>query len=251
MQITTLKALADNYIFLLTDDTQATAAVVDPGDAGPVLGHLGNCGCSLSAILITHHHGDHTGGTRELLEHFPKIPVYGGAGDRGHIPGQSHFLKEGDEISVCGAKARVLDVPGHTKAHIAYHFFEDNCGDLFSGDTVFGGTIGNLFEETPETMFQSIRKIRRLPPGTKIWCSHEYTLQYVRESAGIDIQNRDLAERLKRLEASAPSGKPTVPLTLEEECATNPFFRWDEPNLSRHLGKAAGLETFLHLCDIT
>jgi len=251
MQITTLKALADNYIFLLTDDAEPASAVVDPGDAGAVLRRLENIGYSLSAILITHHHGDHTGGNRALLEHFPKIPVYGGAGDRGRIPGQSHLLKEGDEITVCGAKARVLEVPGHTKAHIAYHFYKEDNGDLFSGDTVFGATIGNLFEETAEVMFQSIRKIRQLPPSTKIWCSHEYTLQYVREAAGIDGHNHRLKDRLKLLEASAASDKPTVPLSLEEECATNPFFRWDSPDLCRHLGKAPGLETFLHLCEIT
>jgi hydroxyacylglutathione hydrolase len=156
MQITTLRALADNYIFLLFDDAALEAAAVDPGDPKPVLEHLQKTGCPLTAILNTHHHSDHTGGNMALLEHFPDIPVFGGAGDRGRIPGQTHFLTEGEEIAVCGAKARVLDVPGHTRAHVACYFFSDERGDLFSGDAVFGGTIGNLFEETPDMMFQSI-----------------------------------------------------------------------------------------------
>jgi len=251
MQVTTLRALADNYIFLLFDDAELEAAAVDPGDPKPVLQYLQNIGCSLAAILNTHHHFDHTGGNRALLEHFSDIPVFGGAGDRGRIPGQTQFLVEGDEIAVCGAKARILEVPGHTKAHIAYNFFAADGGDLFSGDTVFGGTIGNLFEETPEGMFQSIKKIRDLPRETKIWCSHEYTLQYVRESAGIDPNNERLARRLRTLEQAAHTGMPTVPLTIGEERDTNPFFRWDDPDLAGYFGKAPGIEVFRHLCEIT
>ena len=252
MQVMTLQALADNYIFLLLNDAAPEVAVVDPGDARPVLRYLQNSGCRLTAILNTHHHGDHTSGNRALLERFPDIPVLGGAGDRGRIPGQTAFLKEGDVIDCCGAKGRVLEVFGHTKAHVAYYFAaKDGSGDLFSGDTVFGGTIGNLFEGTPEVMFQSIQKIRALPAQTRIWCAHEYTLQYVRESARIDPGNARLAERLKTLEAAAASGRPTVPLLLEEECATNPFFRWDDPNLTAYLAKKPGYATFRHLCEIT
>jgi hydroxyacylglutathione hydrolase len=252
MQIITIPALSDNYIFLLLNDEAPELAAVDPGEAEPVLGYLKNSSRRLTAILNTHHHGDHTGGNRTLLKHFPDIPVFGGAGDRGRIPGQTAFLNEGDEISVGGAKARILEVPGHTKAHIAYYFASgDGSGDLFSGDTVFGGTIGNLFEGTPEVMFESMRKIRRLPRQSRIWCAHEYTLQYVRESARIDPGNAPLAHRLQRLEATARAGKPTVPLQLEEECSTNPFFRWDAPELTSYLSTAPGIDTFRRLCDIT
>ncbi len=252
MQVIALRALADNYIFLLLNAASPEAAAVDPGEAAPVLGYLQNAGRRLTAILITHHHGDHTGGNRQLLQRFPGITVYGGLGDRGRIAGQSVFLDEGDEITVCGAKARILAVPGHTKAHIAYFFAAaDGSGDLFSGDTVFGGTIGNMFEGTPEVMYESIRKIRALPHQTRIWCSHEYTLQYVRESARIDPRNARLAKRLKALEAAASSGNPTVPLLLEEECATNPFFRWDDPDLNACLSKPPGISTFRRLCEIT
>jgi hydroxyacylglutathione hydrolase len=250
MRVVTISALTDNYIFLLEDDASLQAAVIDPGASEPALEYLQKTGRSLTAILITHHHWDHTGGIQALLQKFPAIPVYGSALDRGRIPGQNKFLKENDTIDLCGMKASILEVPGHTKGHIAYYFAAGNSsGDLFSGDTIFGGTIGNLFEGTPEIMFRSIQKIRALPPATRIWCSHEYTLQYVRESAGIDPHNARLAERLHRLEESAAHGAPTVPLLLEEECATNPFFRWDDHSLNRHLSCAPGLETFRHLCE--
>ncbi len=253
MRVTTLRALADNYIFLLLDDAVAEAAAVDPGDAEPVLEYLRFTGCRLAAILNTHHHRDHVGGNRILLEHFPGIPVFGGARDRGRIPGQSAYLHEGDEVAVCGARATVLEVPGHTRAHVAYFFADDDgCGgDLFSGDTVFGGTIGNLFEGTPDEMLQSVQKIRALPAQTRIWCSHEYTLQYVGEAAGIEPANARLARRLRKLEAAAPGGMPTIPLRLEEECETNPFFRWDHPDLTARLGTAPGIQTFRRLCEIT
>ncbi len=251
MQIETLRALTDNYVFVIHHETMPDAAVVDPGDAGPVLKYMKDSGHILMAILITHHHGDHTGGVAELVKRFPGIPVLGSALDRGRIPGQSVFLREDEEVTICGRKARILEVPGHTKGHIAYFFADDNGGDLFSGDTVFGGTIGNMFEGTPDVMFESIRKIRALPRHTRIWCSHEYTLQYVRESAGIDPENARLRARLQALETDAASGKPTVPLSLEEECGTNPFFRWDDPALGARFSTKPGIETFRHLCQIT
>ncbi len=250
MQVITLRALIDNYVFMLLSDAGMEAAVVDPGEADPVVRYLIDSGRHVAAILITHNHFDHTEGIRALLDRFPETPVLGSASDRGRIPGQTAFLKDRDEFTVCGTKARVLEVPGHTKGHIAYYFPGDT-PHLFSGDTVFGGTIGNMFEGTPEVMFGSIQKIRALPPQTRIWCSHEYTLQYVRESAAIDPENRRLAERLKTLESSAKSGMPTVPLSLKEECETNPFFRWDNPELNKYLGTAAGIATFRRLCEIT
>jgi len=253
MQVLTLRAFSDNYIFLLLDDAASEVAAVDPGDAGPVLRYLEDTGRRLTAILNTHHHHDHVGGNRALTERYPDIPVFGGARDRGRIPCQTHYLHEGEEIVVCATKFAVLEVPGHTRAHIAYYFAtaERQGGELFSGDTVFGGTIGNLFEGTPDVMFGSVQKIRALPARTRIWCSHEYTLQYVREAAGIEPANVRLAQRLRALEAAAPAGRPTVPLTLDEECETNPFFRWDHPDLTAQLQTKAGIETFRRLCEIT
>ncbi len=253
MRVITLRALADNYIFLLLDDAGTEAAVVDPGEAEPVLEYVQRSGHRLAAILNTHHHRDHVGGNRVLLRHFPGIRVFGGSRDRGRIPGQTDYLNGGEEVVVCSSRATVLELPGHTRAHVAYFFSaEDGCGgDLFSGDTIFGGTIGNLFEGTPDDIFQSVQKIRALPSQTRIWCSHEYTLQYVREAAAIDPANAALARRLRELEVAAPGGKPTVPLGLDEECATNPFFRWDQPDLAARLGTSPGIETFRRLCEIT
>jgi hydroxyacylglutathione hydrolase len=251
MRVIAIPALADNYIFLLIQADSPELAVVDPGDAEPVLRYLKETGRRLTAILNTHHHGDHTDGNRALLKQFPDIPVFGGAGDQGRIPGQTAFLREGDTIVASGANARILEAPGHTKAHIAYYFSSGNGHDLFSGDTVFGGTIGNLFEGTPEVMFESIQKIRKLPHPTRIWCAHEYTLQYVREASQIDPRNDRLTQRLQKLESEASTGKPTVPLSLEEECDTNPFFRWDDPELTSYFSKAPGVSAFRHLCEIT
>lgn len=248
MEVIALPALGDNYIYMICGDEPGRAAVVDPGDARPVIAWLRKSGRRLEAILVTHHHADHTGGIPRLLELFPGIDVSAGAGDRGRVPGQTRFLSEGE--TVCGGAARVLDVPGHTRSHVAY-FFDDGRGggDLFSGDTVFGGTIGNLFEGTPDDMFASVGKIRALPDGTRIWCAHEYTLAFVREAARVDPENARLQERLERLESSA--GTPTVPLALEEERATNPFFRWDAPALAARFGTVPGIATFRHLCAVT
>lgn len=256
MHVIIRSAFSDNYIFLINHEDGKGATVIDPGTADPVLEYLRNCGRHLTAILNTHHHSDHTRGNRDLLKAYPGIPVYAGAGDRGRIAGQTDFLAENDEIILGQApgelRARIIAVPGHTRGHIAYYFEgNDGEGDLFSGDTVFGGTIGNLFEGTPDVMFSSIRKIRSLPRQTRIWAAHEYTLQYVRESARLDPGNRRLLDRLAKIEASAQSGIPTVPLSLEEECETNPFFRWDDPGLTAQLSKAPGLETFRYLCEIT
>jgi hydroxyacylglutathione hydrolase len=252
MRIIALKALTDNYVYLLISENAPELAVVDPGEAGPVLKYVQEYGLRLTAILNTHHHGDHTDGNRELLKYAPGIAVYGSAGDRNRIPGISVLLKEEDEITVCGVKARVLNVAGHTNTHIAYYFAaDDGGGDLFSGDTIFGGTIGNIFEGSIDKMFESIQKIRALPRFTRIWCSHEYTLQYVRESARLEPGNARLAMRLKALEAAARSGKPSVPLSLQEECETNPFLRYDDPELVAHLSTAPGFPTFRYLCEIT
>ncbi len=253
MKIEILHAFRDNYIYLLVGDAGGSAAVVDPGDASPVLDRLAERRLRLSAILNTHHHQDHVGGNAELLRRFPGTPVYAGALDRGRVPGQTGFLADGEEIRVEGAPARILGVPGHTLGHVAY-FFPGSPGagaDLFSGDTVFGGTVGNLFEGTPDQMFESIAKIRRLPPATRIWCAHEYTLAGLREALELDPGNELLQRRLDRLAARPREERMTTPLELAEELATNPFFRWDDPALQSRLGTSGSLSTFSRLCDLT
>lgn len=250
MEIGRLPVFQDNYVFLLIDRQQRAAAVIDPGDPGPVITALAESNLTLTAILNTHHHRDHTGGNEILLHRFPGIPVFGGASDRGRIPGQTAFLEDGAHLEILGHPVQVFHVPGHTLGHIAY-FLPDRAaqgGDLFSGDTLFGCTIGNLFEGTPDQMLNSLRKIRALPAGTLIWCAHEYTRGFIREATRLDPTNQRLAARAAALGASAP--EPTVPLTLAEECATNPFLRWDDPALRRFLRTTDDAETFRRLCEL-
>jgi hydroxyacylglutathione hydrolase len=248
MRVVPVPVLNDNYAFVL--ESNGRAAVVDPGEAEPVLELLERERLTPTTVLLTHHHRDHVGGVAPIVRRFPGLPVVGAERDRRRLPELSRAVREGDAVTVLDRDARVLEVPGHTSGHVAYFFAGDTGGgELFSGDTVFGGTIGNLFEGTPDDMFGSLVKIRALPEATRLWCAHEYTLQYVRVAARFDPTNRRLAERLRRLEA-AGDGAVTVPLTLEEERATSPFFRWDDPDLAARLGTRPGIETFRRLCEV-
>lgn len=250
LRVVPLRALSDNYIFAVVPPGGREAVLVDPGEAGPALDFLDREGLRPAAILLTHHHHDHVGGVAAIVGRFAGLRVLGAAADRRRLPPLTEAVGERDETCVAGRDVRVLDVPGHTLGHVAWLFPGGaDGGDLFSGDTVFGGTIGNLFEGTPDDMFGALSKIRALPPATRLWCGHEYTLQYVRDAARFDPANARLAARLRRLEA-AGEGAVTVPLTVEEESATNPYFRWDDPDMAARLGTAPGLATFRRLCDV-
>jgi hydroxyacylglutathione hydrolase len=250
MRVTPLPILEDNYLYALVASGKRHAALVDPGVADRAIAFLEREGLALEAILLTHHHRDHVGGVAGLLDRFPTARVVGAERDRPRLPRITEAVAEGESLRVLDRDVSVLEVTGHTRGHVAYFISDEaGAGDLFSGDTVFGATIGNLFEGTPEDMFASLRKIRELPGSTRIWCGHEYTLRYVREAARFDPHNAALAERLRRLEA-APANEPTVPLTLDEECRTNPFFRWDDAGLVRRLGATPGVDTFKKLCEV-
>ncbi|MGB3300537.1 MAG: hydroxyacylglutathione hydrolase [Phormidesmis sp.] len=234
MEIYRLPARTDNYIFVLHNPADNTAAVVDPTDAPPVLKKLDELGAKLIAIFNTHHHNDHVGGNRELLNRFPKAEVYGGAEDQGRIPGQTHYLRQGDRVSFADRPGEVFFVPGHTRAHIAYYFPPANPtdpGELFSGDTLFAGGCGRLFEGTPEQMTVSLGKLRTLPDNTRLWCGHEYTLSNLKFALSVDGDNRELRDRLTQVKAARAQNQPTVPSLLATEKATNPFLRWDSPAL--------------------
>jgi hydroxyacylglutathione hydrolase len=231
MQVKRLPALSDNYIFLLHDRDRNTAAVVDPAEARPVLRCLETLGAELVAIFNTHHHGDHVGGNRELIEHFPNLCVYGGVEDRGRIPGQQVFLQEGDRVEFAGRVAEIFFVPGHTRAHIAYYFppeTEGDPGELFCGDTLFAGGCGRLFEGTPAQMVDSLSKLRALPDNTRVWCAHEYTQKNLQFALTVDPQNPDLQTRYRQVQEARHRGEATVPSLLEIEKRTNPFLRWDD-----------------------
>lgn len=229
MQIVQLPVLTDNYVYLLVDENSRTAAVVDPAVAEPVLDYLKRQDLRLTAIFNTHHHHDHVGGNRQLLQAFPEAIVYGGSLDRGRIPGQTVELQAGDTVPFAGETAQIFFVPGHTRAHIAYYFA--TTGDLFCGDTLFAGGCGRLFEGTPEQMLKSLSQLRDLPPPTKVWCAHEYTLKNLRFALTVDPQNQDLQQRLQQVQQARHQGQATVPSTIGTEKATNPFLRWDQPAL--------------------
>lgn len=250
MQVYRLPALSDNYIFLLHDREQNIAAVVDPAEASPVLRRLEDLGATLVAIFNTHHHADHVGGNTKLLRQFPGAVVYGGADDRGRIPGQTVFLQEGDRVALGDRVADVLFVPGHTRAHIAYYFAPTTAaetGDLFCGDTLFAGGCGRLFEGTPTQMVSSLGKLRALPDNTRVWCAHEYTLKNLEFAFTVDCTNTVLQQRLAGVKTARSRHEATIPSNLGIEKQTNPFLRWDDPRL-RSLVKAENdIQTFARL----
>ncbi len=230
MDIKRLAALSDNYIFVLHDPNTHTAAVVDPAEATPVLKCLDKLEAQLVAIFNTHHHYDHVGANNALIEQFPKLCVYGGIEDRGRIPHQQVFLKEGDRVEFANRVAEVFFVPGHTRAHIAYYFPPESAqdtGELFCGDTLFAGGCGRLFEGTPAQMVNSLEKLRNLPDNTRVWCAHEYTLKNLQFAVTVDPDNIALQTRYNQVKEFRQQGKATVPSLLGEEKQTNPFLRWD------------------------
>lgn len=250
MQIYRLPALSDNYVFLLHDEAQNVAAVVDPADARPVLTKLEDLGTTLVAILNTHHHADHVGGNEKLLHRFPAAVVYAGAEDRGRIPGQQVFLQEGDRVQVGDQISEVLFVPGHTRAHIAYYFAPPDPsepGDLFCGDTIFSGGCGRLFEGTPAQMVASLSKLRDLPDETRIWCAHEYTLKNLQFALTVDPQNADLQHQFAEVQSLRDRGQATIPTFLGVEKRTNPFLRWDTPTLKSATNAKDEIQTFARL----
>ncbi|KAM3096270.1 hydroxyacylglutathione hydrolase [Phormidesmis sp. 146-12] len=250
MQIYRLSALSDNYIFLLHDVRRNIAAVVDPAEPYPVLQQLDKLGAELVAILNTHHHGDHVGANSDLLRRFPKAIVYGGAEDRGRIPGQAVFLREGDRVEFGDRVAEVLFVPGHTRAHIAYYFAANvpgQSGDLFCGDTLFSGGCGRLFEGTPAQMVQSLTKIRALPDDTNVWCAHEYTLSNLKFAVTVDRGNSALNARFAEVQSLRTHNQPTIPSSLKIEKQTNPFLRWDDRAIQQAMNSQDVVQTFATL----
>ena len=226
LSVVAIPAFNDNYIWLIHDGCHA--AVVDPGDAAPVIAALDTLALKLSAILLTHHHADHVGGVQILLQH-ANVPVFGPAHEI--IADVTKLLKEGDIIDVpqLSLTLSVLDVPGHTSGHIAYVASQQNW--LFCGDTLFAGGCGRLFEGTPAQMVTSLSKLSALPPETQVYCAHEYTMSNLRFAQAVEPGNGALTRRIAAEQAKRDRQIPTIPSSISEENATNPFLRYQEPEI--------------------
>ncbi len=225
LRIDPIPAFEDNYIWLLRQADGEGCAVVDPGDEEPVIRHLEQHGLKLEAVLVTHKHGDHVGGIAGLKARWPGARVFGPAHEA--VRHLDRRLGEGDRLELANLELRfqVMEVPGHTEGHIAYH----GHGLLFCGDTLFACGCGRVFSGTFEQLSDSLRRIAALPPQTAIYCAHEYTLDNIGFAKWVEPDNpallrREAEERKKRAE-----GRPTLPSTLSLELDTNPFLRTAEP----------------------
>jgi hydroxyacylglutathione hydrolase len=241
LEIQPIKAFNDNYLWVFKDSGSSKACIVDPGDAAPVRAYLEKENLSLSAILLTHHHPDHIGGVNDLVEHY-SVPVYGP--ESSSIPQVTETLHEGDSIEVANTSFRVIEIPGHTLDHIAYYAdASSNIGIenpvLFSGDTLFAGGCGRIFEGTAEMMYNSLQKLATLDPQTQVFCAHEYTLSNLAFAEAVVPEDSILQHRIQQEQAKRENDIPTVPTSIALELKTNPFLRCSEESVSQKFPELA------------
>ena len=220
MEIVAVPAFFDNYLWLVHDEASAETAVVDPGDAAPVLAEAERRGWTIRQVWNTHWHRDHTGGNLAIKQ-ATGARIFGPAGE--DIPGRDVALREGDILHLGEHLGRIVDVPGHTLGHIALIFEQDRVA--FVGDTLFAMGCGRLFEGTPEQMFGSLQQLAALHDDTRLYCAHEYTLSNARFAAHAEPGNAAIADRLDRVKRLREAGKITLPTTVAQERETNPFVR--------------------------
>lgn len=227
--------LTDNFGVLLHDPETGKTAAIDAPEAAAVEAALKQTGWTLSDILVTHHHADHTGGIVALKKQH-RCKVTAPEAEAARIPGVDATVREGDTVKVGALTGRVLETPGHTSGHITYVFDTDHLA--FAGDTLFSIGCGRVIEGTPEMMWQSLLKLRALPDATRVFCGHEYTMSNIKFAQTIEPDNAALNARAKQAAEQVKQGKPTIPTTIGEEKAANCFLRADDPAVSAAVGLA-------------
>jgi len=239
LEIIQLPVLNDNYIYLIHDPASKETAAVDPAIAQPVLDILEQQNWSLTYILNTHHHFDHVGANLELKQK-TNCQILASKIDQSRIPGIDRPLEHGDQIQLGQKIAHIISTPGHTLGHIVYHFADENA--LFCGDTLFSMGCGRLFEGSAKQMWHSLQQLKALPKQTKVYCAHEYTQANGQFALSLEPNNQQLKQRIQQVEQLRSENQSTIPSTLEQELACNPFLRENSPELQQSIqmiGQAA------------
>ena len=236
----------DNFGILMRDPETGDVALVDAPQEAPILAAIERTGWTPKLLLITHHHADHVEANLALKKRFG-LKIVGPEAEQEKIPGIDETVREGSTIAFGNQEIEVIETPGHTAGHVSYYLPQS--GVAFTADTLFALGCGRLFEAPPPVMYESLKKLSDLPPETVVYCGHEYTLANARFALTIDPDNKVLQMRTQKIEALRADGKPTLPTTIGEELATNPFLRWGDPSIRKHLGMetASSAEVFAEI----
>lgn len=232
MRVIQIPTLFDNYTYLIVCEKTGEAAIVDSPDAEATIEVIQREGINPVCIFSTHHHLDHVGGNNDLVR-WKKMKVYGGRKDEGRIPQLTNPLSEGDTVTLGELEFNILDIPGHTRGHIAFV----TKGGVFCGDTLFLAGCGRLFEGTPEQMVSSLTKLKDLPDATKVYCGHEYSQKNLEFAQALEPHNQALKKKYAEVIDKRKRNESTVPSTIKEENSYNPFFRWESPELIENVRK--------------
>ena len=234
LSIKPIKALSDNYIWLVT--TNEGSIVIDPGESKQIIDLVKSNEIDLEGILITHHHYDHTNGIEEILK-YKKVDVYG---PKNNVNSITKRVKQNDVFNLVGLKFEVIETPGHTLDHIAFYCLKDEKSILFCGDTLFSGGCGRVFEGTYSQMYESLKKLSKLPEDTQIFCGHEYTSSNLQFACAVEPNNQFIKEYNEEIIEKTKNGEPSLPSSLKIEHMINPFIRCNEENLIDNINKKFG-----------